>query len=352
MKVSNLESEDRPADGQRVHATLSQLLLDRETGWGLGVYGAIAEFLHDDSDTYEICSPEHLTIATGRGAIRIRLGSGARLIAYEVPSDRGDHWNQGVAIILPERDAHLPISNGLTERGEDGDGIRQTDRIARLFDLGLPTKCINACIRTDDQSLVARLRTMTGASALDPAGEFGRTIVETSPHRVFLSALGRIEVYQPIPTSLEHVDLLAGPHTHLLPELLGREGQASWVPFVPTDHAVCLQAYPRNPLFDRLGQPVPFDAVAHTTFQELLGAWGHPGYLAGKIRVLASFRAGEAPGAYSRPDDAVQEAACKVALRQVLHVDGDSELLREWRARFDPPPTLKMSAGSIDSIGH
>ncbi len=42
-------------------------------------------------------------------------------------------------------------------------------------------------------------------------------ILAANPHRVFLSRLGRIEVYQPIPPPSGKSP--QGPHTHVLPQL-------------------------------------------------------------------------------------------------------------------------------------
>jgi hypothetical protein len=43
-------------------------------------------------------------------------------------------------------------------------------------------------------------------------------ILAANPHRVFISRLGRIEVYQPIPPPSGKSP--EGPHTHVLPRLL------------------------------------------------------------------------------------------------------------------------------------
>ena len=178
---------------------------------------------------------------------------------------------------------------------------------------------------------------MSGTSVFAEGGELGRTIVEAGPHRVFLSPLGRIEVYQPIPKSRGDTDLLDGPHTHLLPDLFGRDGHAPWTPVVPPAYSVCLQVYPRNPLFDHLGERTSFDRDAHEKFQKLLGDWGAMDYVKANRAVGAALRAGDPPDAHGGDDGgAVDSTALKVALRQARYVEGDDDLLEQWRARFDP----------------
>ena len=69
-------------------------------------------------------------------------------------------------------------------------------------------------------------------------------IKEASPHRVCISALGRIEVYQHIPSAGRHVRTPEGPHTHLLLGLLkagpGHAADAA----IPPGFVACLTLYP------------------------------------------------------------------------------------------------------------
>ena len=264
-------SDREPPD---VRATLADLLRDPGTGWSLGVPGAIAEFLHDERDAYDVHAPEDLVVATGRGAIRIDLRPGIRPIAWEAPSKRDDRGRRGLVVALPARAARMDGLEGLADLGPDAGAVRERDRNSALFDLGLPTNRTRACVRTGDRNLVERLRAMSGTSVLAPGGELGRAIVEAGPHRVFLSALGRIEVYQPIPRSRDDTHLLDGPHTHLLPGLFGGGEDAPWAALVPPTHTVCLQAHPPHPALDRQGRRIPFDGDAHERFRRLLGRWG------------------------------------------------------------------------------
>ena len=87
-------------------------------------------------------------------------------------------------------------------------------------------------------------------------------ILAANPHRVFLSRLGRIEVYQPIPpASGKSPD---GPHTHVLPRLLksGRTHPATEP--IPDGWFPCAHLYPPHPARDGMGEARPFDACGAT----------------------------------------------------------------------------------------
>ena len=87
----------------------------------------------------------------------------------------------------------------LTEIGPDANALRAQDRSAALFDLGLGTLQLNACIRSSDADVVAALKKWTGRSLFEPGNGAMGVILTANPHRVFESRLGRVEVYQPIP---------------------------------------------------------------------------------------------------------------------------------------------------------
>ena len=68
-----------------------------------------------------------------------------------------------------------------------------------LFDLGLGTLQVDICIRSRDAALVTALRGFVGASVFTPGNDAMRLIMTANPHRVFISRVGRAEVFQPIP---------------------------------------------------------------------------------------------------------------------------------------------------------
>ena len=104
----------------------------------------------------------------------------------------------------------------LTDLGADSAALRERDRDAVLFDLGLGALQVDCCVRIADPEIAAQLRAHCGQPVFCSSAM--GIILATNPHRVFLSRLGRIEVFQPIPPpDGKSPD---GPHTHVLPGLL------------------------------------------------------------------------------------------------------------------------------------
>ena len=109
-------------------------------------------------------------------------------------------------------------------------------------------------------------------------------ILATNPHRVFLSRLGRIEVFQPIPPpDGKSPD---GPHTHVLPGLLRHRRTHAATEPIPDGLVPCAHVYPAHPAKDGMGQPRPFDRARHDAFQAILRSYGDPKFLALKQQVI------------------------------------------------------------------
>ena len=125
----------------------------------------------------------------------------------------------------------------LTEIGPDRDALREEDRVAPLFDLGLDVLQLDACVRASDPAVAAGLRAHCGKSIFSPNSPAIGIILAISPHRVFASRVGRIEVYQPIPPS--GGESPEGPHTHLLPELLRERRTHSPEASIPANLVPC-----------------------------------------------------------------------------------------------------------------
>jgi hypothetical protein len=180
------------------------------------------------------------SVATPRGAIRLEPTDGCECIPYKPRSAR-DERNYGVAVCLPEPQARLEQRDVPTELGADGAAIRPQDRAARLFDLGFGTPYATLCVRTDDAGLIARLREGAGRPILDNTELFDH-LACSSPHRVFVSRLGRIEVYQAIaPRGGQTPE---GPHTHLLPRLVKARRTHTANALLPQGLIPCATFYP------------------------------------------------------------------------------------------------------------
>ncbi len=224
----------------------------------MGSYGAVAEFFQDAGEVIESDSSDVLTRLTPRGGIRIELQENIGICAYENTSSHGTA-RQHIALCLPEESSRMSGNQVLTELEPDGEALDEAHRDAILFDLGvssLGSGCyqLDFCVRTSDLDLVEFLREHCGSSIFEHGSPVFPRLLESQPQRVVITRLGRIEVYQAI--GGEHTDdkTPEGPHTHLLPELLGlnlthsadvpiKEG---WVP--------CAFLYPKSPVLSEAGE--------------------------------------------------------------------------------------------------
>jgi hypothetical protein len=313
-------------------------LAKRSTGWSIGVLGALAEF---DRDEGEPALEGATSVVTARGAIGLDPHSRMRAIAYEALSAHPDAWLHGVALCLPRSACRMHARETISEVGPDADALRPDDREAILFDLGLGAECFDFCVRVAERAHIAFLRGVTGRTLLDDPALFA-DIVQMSPQRVFVSALGRIEIYQPIGAAGGATP--QGPHTHLLPRLLrcGHSHSAN-LP-IPRDWTVCATLYPAHPIRDREGEGKPFDPGQHDAFQALLRAFGEPDSVAVKDAVWRAVRNAVHPAAFPALDGRHARLARRVALRQMAYTDGASPQLAAWQSRFDPPGARRGAA--------
>ncbi len=305
------------------------------TSWSIGSFGAIAEFQLGENETAERnLSFSGGTILSGRGAIRIDLSKDVQAAPYEILRRGNYRWLHGVNFCVSESAGAMAGRELLTALGDDKDALRVEDRDSILFDMGLGIPHVDVCVRTGDQDLIRLLRENAGTSVLAPDNPAMGVIKERSPHRVFLSRLGRVEVYQRIGSSAKDIPTPPGPHTHVLPRLLKhRRTHAANLP-VPAGCYPSLSMYPANPTSDDMDNFRPFDAAVHQAFQELLDLFGDPAVVALKRRTVEVVRQGEAP-----LDDALdhyQRTTVRVALRQLYWTDGKSETLSAWRDAFEP----------------
>jgi hypothetical protein len=315
---------------------LESLFADAACAWSLGTYGAIAEFAYDrDEAATRHDADRAVGLRTARGAIRIEFAANPRLVAWETPSLTAGRWSHGVACCLVDGEARGPGRTALTELGRDAGAIGAEDRDAILFDMGVGAPHVDFCVRTRDATLIELLRRHAGESVFASGSPVGAAIQSAQPHRVAVSRLGRIEVYQPIAAPDGRTP--SGPHTHLLPALLvtGRT-HAETMP-VPAGHFSCLEAYPASPILDIEGEPIAFDAMRHVAFEVVLKDHGPGEYVAEKARLREAFSNGVEPRRYPPPRSALSRAAVRVALRQLASAGAEERRLAPWLAAFDRP---------------
>lgn len=227
---------------QDAFAQLTCHALDMRTGWSLGIFGAIAEFMRlPDEPAHVVAERQGIEIVTDRGALRVLPHEATVIIDYEMPSRHAERRVRALAACLPETQAKRAGRTTVTEVGRDTDALRSRDRQGVLFDLGIGLGGVEACVRSTEPDLIAALRAAEGVDLFAAAGLMGAMLAH-APHRVFISTLGRIEVYQPIPPADGRSP--DGPHTHVLPKLLAhRRTHAASVP-IPEGLVPCLSIHP------------------------------------------------------------------------------------------------------------
>lgn len=311
---------------------LATQIVDHETNWSMGTFGAIAEFTRDPDEPVALSRGDTSVAAvTARGGIRIELHEGVRLFASETTTR--ESWNHRIALCLPEGRCAMNRRIVLTELGPDAEALREQDREATLFDLGLGALQVDLCVRVTDAHVAAQLRPHAGRALFEPGNPAMSVILAANPHRVFVSRVGRVEVFQPIPPADGKSP--EGPHTHVLPKLLHHRRTHSATEVVPDGWIPCAHLYPAHPAKDAFGHRQPFDHTRHDAFQKMLQDFGDPEFYALKQRVLAAVAAGEDPSVIAITDNRFARTNIRVALRQLKAADFVSPSLMMWFAAHE-----------------
>ena len=217
-------------------AVLIDLARQPNSGWSIGVYGAAAEFATRNATIPEIeIGDGGLILRTSGGSLRLRPPPGTRM--FELVDAAGRIQRRVLALHRSQLRA-VP-AGGVTELGADEKAIGPAHRTERLFDLGVTRSTIRFCVRTGEASLIAALQRANGLDALDPAIGLVPALLASSPDRVVISPIGRIEVFGPIVRSDR-----GGPHTHLLPKLFacGNEIESGFA--LPDGYAAGVSIFP------------------------------------------------------------------------------------------------------------
>lgn len=333
-------------EGHDLLSTLRAQLADRRSSWSIGGYGAIGEFhwLPGDADT-DLAAGE-LRITTAAGGLRLAMRDDAVPYAFQNLSRHPDRWLQGVSLCLPWQRAAGAARTVLTEIGPDADAMRPADRSAALFDMGLGFPHVDVCVRTDSEDLSRILRDYGGRSLLEPGNTAMGAIKEASPHRVFVSRLGRVEVYQRIGSPRVHPPTPLGPHTHVLPRLLRARRANAEANDAPPYHRACVYLYPCHPLTDALGNRKPYDHEAQERFAALLERWGDSAFVAEKKRAADAMGVGVSAGDYDACAKPRLRHALRIAIREQGHLPEAAPSIDQWRRRYDRvrPPTHPLLA--------
>jgi hypothetical protein len=312
---------------------LAQAVDDHRNGWSIGTFGAIGEFVRDPDEPVERRdAADSLQITSARGAMRIQPCNELRALAYDTLSADGETWGIAVALCLPALETGSP---GVVHRiGVDGDALRAADHEAILFDLGIGRGHVRMCVRTADPTLIKTLERLEGQALLSEAGKpAGELIRNSSPVRVMLSPVGRIEVYAPIPPP--NGKSPNGPHTHLLPKLIAAGRTHSANAPIPQGLQPVLMLHPQSPWRDSLGNRTSFDAALNLDFERCLSAYGLPEDQRVRAAVEAALQAQASPEEFASPATRRGRIQVRITLRRLAQRRQQDEAVRRWRARFD-----------------
>ena len=169
--------------------------------WSVGTYGAIGEFGYDANEPGLAIDLDALAVKTARGSLEVHGIAAAQPFALVDETGRV----REIAFCSPRT-------------------ANQRDRIAalgeRTFDLGIGAPHIDMLVRVPlgDDDTERLLASAVGRKLMAPDNPAGGAIARTSPTRILLSPIARLEVHQPIPPPGGRSP--EGPHTHLLPKLL------------------------------------------------------------------------------------------------------------------------------------
>jgi hypothetical protein len=319
---------------QQVLELLSEQIRDPATQWSLGTFGGIAEFSRDPNEPVKLTmSDRGVAAVTERGAVAIARHEKLRPFASE--SITKQSWSHRVALCLPADASAMNRRQVLTELGADTGALREQDRQATLFDVGLDALQADLCVRVADTEAIAELRSHTGRSVFEPGNPAMGVVLATNPHRVFISRIGRIEVYQPIPPATGKSP--DGPHTHVLPKLLRSKRTHPATEPVPEGLVPCAHFYPAHPAKDAMGEPRPFDHRQHQAFQRLIETLGSPESSAIKQQVISAVLAGQPPFAPEMMADRAGRTSIRIALRQMKASGHCSRTFPAWMEAFDRP---------------
>jgi len=311
---------------------LAGQLVDPQVGWSMGTFGAMAEFTHAADEMVALDrSADAVSAVTPRGGLRVAPSNSLRLVASESLTAQG--WNQRVALCLPEPDCAMTQRAVLSDIGPDREALRAEDRSAILFDLGLGALQLDACVRSGDASVVDALRRFVGQSLFTSGSEAMGVILAANPHRVFLSKVGRVEVFQPIPPpDGKSPD---GPHTHVFPRLLRHNRTHAASEMLPEGWVPCGHFYPPHPLRDVCGARQPFEPQRHLTFQSLMARYGDSRLVDLKLSVAAAVASGHGPTDVLTAGNRFARATIRIVLRQLQAEGCSSPTLTSWLAAYD-----------------
>lgn len=307
-------------------------LLDPRNTWSIGTFGAIGEFRWDQGET--IRDVDELSLVTDRAGIRIEPSDDVKIIAFETLAADGKTWHNDVAFCV-ERTPEADVPHRVRELGPDTNALREDQRDAILFDLGVGIGHVHMCTRTHDPKHIEIMRSLEGQSIFSEAArDLHADTLRAQPHRVMLSPLGRLEVYQPIPAPDGKSP--EGPHTHLIAKSIFSGRTHAATDPIPEGWQPAMTLHPGSPWRDVLGMDQEFSDEKNEAFLALWNAHALPEEQAIAQRIREAVNAGANPADFAWPETRRGRITARVALRR-LRQEGHANAAA-WAALHDNYP--------------
>lgn len=316
----------------KLKEVLQNHLLKSSSGWSMGSFGALAEFMQDDAEVMVVNNMAQLTRASERGAIRLDIDYIARAVAYETTLKDKTRWTNGFALCIDKNKSQMGDRNVLTELGTDQQAIQSKDADSVLFDIGLGaigSGCahLDFCIRTNNSELIKLLRNNAGKAINSASSSAMSAILKFHPHRIAITPIGRIEVYQKIGGPDTGGKSPEGPHTHLLTKLIKSNRSYSANIPIPDGFVPCAYLHPANPVHLSTNGENAFNKVIFDEFQDLLEGWGDTGFLQTKRHVWKQLKSQSKINLKVTENTRVMRKAIEVAIRQSMWLSKSRYLL-------------------------
>src|SRR2546428_248990 len=101
VQPSQSDQDIRTNQAVDLDTVLRRYLADPTASWGLGTYGAVAEFHRTSDEPASIDTGATLQVVTARGALRIGSTQEIRVCAYEQPGHASESWSHVLTLCLP-----------------------------------------------------------------------------------------------------------------------------------------------------------------------------------------------------------------------------------------------------------
>lgn len=177
---------------ERIAEFAAASLREKTGTWVFGGDGAFTQFPCAGDEPCDISvTDNNITAVTPRGGLQLAIGENVRALQLHGGMPEGN----AILLVVLKAKASLPVATGLTPLGPDTGALNPEYRGEPLFDLGLGRPDLQLCIRTGASKLAEMLNRLAGEDISEVLRAAGPAIRDHCPTRVFVSPLGRAEIF-------------------------------------------------------------------------------------------------------------------------------------------------------------